>query len=121
MTIDLGIIGDFVTLNKFWGGLAIGLPLLTIGLFVLYSLVKKIPFLKKMVQYILMTFGFSIILLIPLVFFSAFLETEKLKIALTYLVILFFVAVFMLFNQTEVVSFLKDISKLKNKNTLKQK
>ncbi len=120
MTVDLGIAGDFINSTRFWGGMAIGLPVLTIGLFMLYSLVKKISFSKNIVQYILMTYGFSVILLIPFVFFSAFLETEKLKIALTYLVILFFIAVFILFNQKEVVNFLKDISKLKNNRKLKR-
>lgn len=119
MVIDLGVLGDFVNSRKFWGSLAIGFPIATIGLCVLYSMVRKIPFLKNIVQYIVMTYGLSILLLMPIVFFSAFLETEKLKLALIYLVILFFVAIFTLLNQKEMVNFMKEVSKLKNFNANK--
>ncbi|WP_326980922.1 hypothetical protein VUJ46_11425 [Chryseobacterium sp. MYb264] len=113
MTIDLGILGEFVNSRKFWGSMAIGFPVITIGLFIIYSMVRKVPFLKGIVQYIIMTYGLSILVLMPVVFFSAFLETEKLKIALTYLVILFFTAIFTLFNQKQVVNFMKEIQKMK--------
>ncbi|WP_312397539.1 hypothetical protein [Chryseobacterium sp.] len=113
MTIDLGILGEFVNSRKFWGSMAIGFPVITIGLFIIYSMVRKVPFLKGIIQYIIMTYGLSILVLMPIVFFSAFLETEKLKIALTYLVIVFFIAIFTLFNQKQVVNFLKEAQKMK--------
>lgn len=109
MEIDLGILGEFVNSRKFWGSMAIGLPILTIGLFILYSLVGKISFLKNIVQYIILTYGFSIILMIPLVFFSAFLDAEPLKLALSYLIILFCISIYILFNQREVVKFIKEL------------
>lgn len=114
MVIDLGIIGEFVNSRKFLSSLAIGFPVLTIGLFIIYSAVRKISFLKNIVQYILLTYGLSILIFIPVVFFSAFIETEKLKLALIYLVILFFVIIFTLFNQKEIINFMKDASKLKD-------
>lgn len=117
MTIDLGILGEFVNSRKFWGSMAIGFPVITIGLFIIYSMVRKIPFLKGIVQYIIMTYGLSILILMPIVFFSAFLETEKLKIALTYLVIVFFIAIFTLFNQKQVVNFLKEVQKMNKSKT----
>lgn len=119
MVIDLGILGDLVNARKFWGTLAIGFPIVTIGLFALYSMVRKIPFLKNIVQYILMTYGFSILLFIPVLFFSAFLEIEKLKLALIYLIILFFVSIFTLFNQRECVNFMKEVEKLRNSSSYK--
>lgn len=119
MVIDLGIVGDFVNSRKFWGSMAIGFPVFTIGILVVYSLVKKIPFLKNIVQYITLTYGLSIIIFMPIVFFSAFLETEKLKLALIYFVILFFVSIFALFNQKEVINFLKDFSNTRGFTTKK--
>lgn len=114
MEIDLGLVGEFVNSRRFWGSLAIGLPVSTIGLFTLYSLVRKISFLKNIVQYIIMTIGLSIILFAPVVFFSAFLQTEQLKLALIFIVILICVAFFVLFNQKSVVLFMKNISKEKS-------
>lgn len=116
MEIDLGAFGDFVMSRRFWGSLAIGFPVVTIGLFVLYSLVRKVHFLKMIVQYILLTFGLSIIVFAPILFFSAFIEAEKLKLALVFLIIVFFVAIYTLFNQREIILFFKDFSKLKNLN-----
>lgn len=119
MVIDLGIIGDFVNSRKFWGTMAIGFPVVTIGLFVLYSIVRKITFLKNIVQYVLLTYGLSILLFMPILFFSAFLETEKLKLALIYLIIIFFVSIFTLLNQRECINFMKEVSKMKNFNANK--
>ena len=119
MVIDLGIVGDFVNSRKFWGSMAIGFPVFTVAILVVYSLVKKIPFLKNIVQYITLTYGLSIIVFMPIVFFSAFLETEKLKLALIYFVILFFVSIFTLFNQKEVINFLKDFSNTRGFTTKK--
>ena len=113
MEIDLGFVGEFVNSRRFWGSLAIGLPIITIGLFTLYSMVSKIPFLKNIVQYIIMTFGLSIMLFVPVVFFSAFLQIEELKLALIFIIILLCVAVFCLFNQKSVVLFMKNIIKEK--------
>lgn len=119
MVIDLGILGDFVNSRKFWGSLAIGFPIVTTVLFAIYSVVRKITFLKNIVQYILLTYGLSILLFMPIIFFSAFLETEKLKLALVYLIILFFVSIFTLFNQRECINFMKEVSKMKNFNANK--
>ncbi len=119
MVIDLGVFGEFVNSRKFWGSMAIGFPVFTIGIFAIYSLVKKITFLKNIVQYIILTYGLSIIVFMPIVFFSAFIETEKLKLALIYLIILFSVSVFTLFNQKEVINFMKDLSQLKDFKTKK--
>lgn len=118
MEIDLGIFGDFINSRQFFGSLAIGFPVLTIGLFVLYSIFKKVFFIRKILRFIILTFGLSIILLIPFVFFSAFADFEKLKLALIYLSILICVTVFTLFNTEETINFIKDTSKLKDKQNL---
>lgn len=113
MEIDLGLVGEFVNSRRFWGSLAIGFPVGMIVLFTLYSMVKNIPFLKKIVQYVIMTLGLSILLFAPVLFFSAFLQTEELKLALIFVMVLLSVGVFTLFNQSLVVRFLKNISEHK--------
>ncbi|MDH6250969.1 magnesium-transporting ATPase (P-type) [Chryseobacterium sp. H1D6B] len=115
MEIDLGIIGSFINSHRFLGGLAIGFPVLTFGLFGLYSIFRKIVFVKNILKFIILTFGLSIIVFIPFVFFSAFLDFEKLKLALIYLCILIGVTMYTLFNTQETINFMKDLSKLKNK------
>jgi ABC-type bacteriocin/lantibiotic exporter with double-glycine peptidase domain len=119
MEIDLGIIGSFINSQRFFGGLAIGFPILTFGLFGLYSIFSKVFFIKKILKCIILTFGLSIIILIPFVFFSAFLGFDKLKLSLIYLSILICVVVYTLFNTEETVNFIKDASKLKNKQNRK--
>ncbi len=115
MEIDLGIFGDFINSRKFFGSLAIGFPVFTIGLFVLYGIFKKITFIRKILRFIILTFGLSIILLIPFVFFSAFADFEKLKLALIYLAILMCVTVFTLFNTEDTINFIKEASQLKDR------
>ncbi|WP_223606418.1 hypothetical protein [Chryseobacterium sp. OSA05B] len=114
MEIDLGTLGSFINSEKFFGSLAIGFPVLTIGLLMLYSVFKKIFFVKKILRFIILTFGLSVIVFIPFIFFSAFIGFEKLKLTLIYLTILICVTGFTLFNTEETVNFLKDASKLKN-------
>ncbi|MDR2237765.1 MAG: hypothetical protein LBE92_16705 [Chryseobacterium sp.] len=119
MEIDLGTLGDFINSRQFFGSLAIGFPVLTIGLFVLYGIFKKIFFLRKILKFVILTFGLSVILLIPFVFFSAFADFERVKLALIYLSILVCVTVFTLFNTEETINFIKDTSKLKDHQSLK--
>lgn len=117
MEIDLGILGSFINSNseKFFGSLAIGFPVLTIGLLALYSVFRKVYFIKKILQFIILTFGLSVIVFIPFVFFSAFIDFEKLKLALIYFSILVCVTGFTLFNTQESIHFIKDLPKLKDK------
>lgn len=119
MEIDLGIFGDFINSRRFFGSLAIGFPVFTIGLFVLYSIFKKIVFIRKILRFIILTFGLSVILLIPFVILSAFADFERLKLALIYLSILLCVTAFTLFNTEETVNFIKDTSRLKDNQNFK--
>ncbi|WP_261511031.1 hypothetical protein [Chryseobacterium paludis] len=119
MEIDLGIIGSFINSQKFFGSLAIGFPVFTFGLFGLYGIFKKVFFIKKILKFIILTFGLSIIILIPFVFFSAFVGFDKLKLSLIYLSILLCVTVYTLFNTEETVNFIKEASKLKDKQNRK--
>lgn len=116
MEIDLGPLGSFINSEKFFGSLAIGFPILTLGLCVLYSVFSKIVWVKKILKFIILTFGLSVIVLIPFIFFSAFTGFEKLKLTLIYICILFCVTILTLFNTEETVNFIKDASKLKNKH-----
>lgn len=119
MEVDLGIIGSFINSQRFFGSLAIGFPIFTFGLFGLYSIFKKIFFVKKILKFIILTFGLSIIVFIPFVFFSVFVGFDKLKLSLIYLSIVLCVAIYALFNTEETVNFIKDASKLKNKEDSK--
>lgn len=120
MEIDLGILGSFINSEKFFGSLAIGFPVLTLGLFTLYSIFRKVFFIKKILKFIILTFGLSIIVFIPFVFFSAFLGFEIVKLTLIYLSVVICVTIFTLFNTEETVNFMKDLPKLKDKQKLQK-
>ncbi|WP_292008408.1 hypothetical protein [Chryseobacterium sp.] len=111
MEIDLSIILKFFSTEKFVGGLAIVVPVFTVGTLLLYNIFRKIPIIKKGLQFLMLTFGLSIIIFIPFLFFSAFLPVENIKLILILIVICTGVSIYTLFNTQDTINFIKDFSK----------
>ncbi len=115
MIIDLGAFGEFITSHQFIGGIAISIPILSVVMAILYRMVRSIPVLKSFMQFIGLSLAFTVVILAPFIFISAFTEVPRAKLIVIFFVIIIHCIIFFLFNTKTTIKFLKAFSKFSNR------